>query len=45
MTWYLNANLKVMGEYSMVEIDRLNGAGASLDADFDIIQSRFMFTF
>lgn len=45
LTWYLNANFKMMGEYSMVEIDRLSGAGTSLDADFDIIQSRVMFTF
>jgi phosphate-selective porin OprO and OprP len=45
LTWYMNANLKVMGEYAMVDIDRLNGAGASLDADFDIIQGRAMFTF
>lgn len=45
VTWYLNSNLKVMGEYAMVDIDRLNGAGASLDADFDIVQGRFMFTF
>lgn len=45
LTWYLNSNFKVMTEYSMVDIERLNGAGVSLDADFDIIQSRFMFTF
>ena len=45
LTWYMNSNLKMMGEYSMVEIERLNGAGASLDADFDIIQGRVMFTF
>ncbi len=45
LTWYLNSNFKVMGEYAMVDIDRLSGAGADLDADFDIIQSRFMFTF
>ena len=45
VTWYINSNLKMMGEYSMVDIQRLNGAGASLDADFDIIQGRAMFTF
>jgi phosphate-selective porin OprO/OprP len=45
LTWYMNANLKMMGEYSMVEVERLNGAGASLNADFDIIQGRVMFTF
>jgi phosphate-selective porin OprO and OprP len=48
LTWYVNANLKMMGEYAMVEIDR-NGTGAlqadSLDAEFDILQSRLMFTF
>jgi len=45
VTWYLNSNLKLMGEYSMVNVDRLNAAGVSLDADFDIIQGRAMFTF
>jgi phosphate-selective porin OprO/OprP len=45
LTWYLNSNLKMMGEYSMVDIDRLNGAGVSLDAEFDIYQGRFLFTF
>lgn len=48
MTWYLNANLKIMGEYSMVDISRLGASGvaaSSRDADFDIIQGRVMFTF
>ncbi len=45
VTWYMNSNLKMMGEYAMVDIDRLNGAGASLDAEFDILQGRMMFTF
>jgi phosphate-selective porin OprO/OprP len=52
LTWYMNANLKLMGEYAMVDIDRIrNGALAgtvtdgSLDADFDIVQGRFQFTF
>jgi phosphate-selective porin OprO/OprP len=57
LTWYLNSNLKIMGEYAMVDIDRINSAGAgnvctaattqclSLDAEFDILQGRFMFTF
>lgn len=44
-TWYMNANLKLMAEYNMVEVDRLTAGGASLDADFDVIQSRIMFTF
>jgi phosphate-selective porin OprO/OprP len=45
VTWYINSNLKMMGEYSMVDIERLNAAGASLDTEFDIIQGRAMFTF
>lgn len=45
LTWYLNNNLKLMTEYSMVDIDRLNAAGASLDAEFDILQGRMQFTF
>jgi phosphate-selective porin OprO/OprP len=45
LTWYLNANLKTYLEYSMVDIERLNAAGASLDAEFDVIQGRAMFTF
>jgi phosphate-selective porin OprO/OprP len=52
VTWYINSNLKMMGEYSMVDIDRIRtGASAgtvtdgSLAAEFDIIQGRAMFTF
>jgi phosphate-selective porin OprO/OprP len=45
LTWYLNSNFKLMGEYAMVDIDRLSAGGTSLDADFDIIQTRAMFTF
>lgn len=45
LTWYLNSNFKLMGEYAMVDIDRLSAGGADLDADFDIIQTRAMFTF
>lgn len=44
-TWYMNANLKLMAEYNMVEVERLNAAGVSLDAEFDVIQGRMMFTF
>lgn len=45
LTWYVNNNMKLQGEYAMVEIDRLNAAGVSLNAEFDIIQTRMMFTF
>lgn len=45
VTWYMNANLKMMAEYNMVEVERLNSAGASLDADFDVLQGRVMLTF
>jgi phosphate-selective porin OprO and OprP len=45
IAWYLNSNLKMMGEYAMVDIDRQTAAGVSLDADFDIVQGRMMFTF
>jgi phosphate-selective porin OprO and OprP len=45
VTWYMNSNLKMMAEYNMVEVDRLNAAGASLDADFEVVQGRMMFTF
>ncbi len=44
-TWYMNANFKLMAEYNMVEVERLNAAGQSLDADFDVIQGRMQFTF
>ncbi len=45
LTWYMNANLKMMGEYAMVDIERLNAAGLSLDTDYDIVQGRVQFTF
>ena len=59
VTWYINANLKMMAEYNMVNIERISGnavsgvcSGAvnsteckSLDADFDVVQGRMMFTF
>jgi phosphate-selective porin OprO/OprP len=48
LTWYMNSNLKIMGEYSMVDIDRNSAAGVldgNRDAEFDIYQGRFMFTF
>jgi phosphate-selective porin OprO/OprP len=45
LTWYINANMKMMTEYNMVEIERLNAAGASLNAQFDVLQGRMMFTF
>jgi phosphate-selective porin OprO/OprP len=52
VTWYMNANLKLMAEYAMVDIDKIrNGASAgattdgSQDAEFDIVQGRFQFTF
>jgi phosphate-selective porin OprO/OprP len=44
-TWYLNTNLKLMTEWNHVSVDRLNAAGASLNADFDVVQGRVMFTF
>lgn len=53
LTWYLNSNFKIMGEYAMVDIDRIapvSGSdtfvdNASLNTEFDIVQGRFMFTF
>jgi phosphate-selective porin OprO and OprP len=52
ITWYMNANLKLMAEYAMVDIDKIrDGASAgtvtdgSQDADFDIVQGRVQFTF
>jgi phosphate-selective porin OprO/OprP len=45
VTWYMNANLKMMAEWNRVSVERLNAAGASLDADFDVAQGRVMFTF
>jgi phosphate-selective porin OprO/OprP len=55
LTWYLNANFKIMAEYAMVDIERRSNAADniatpavienSLDSEFDIIQGRFMFTF
>ncbi len=45
LNWYLNSNLKLMTEYSMVDIQRQNAGGASLDAEFDIVQGRMQFTF
>jgi phosphate-selective porin OprO/OprP len=45
VTWYINSNLKMMGEYSMVDIERLDAAGLSLNTEFEVIQGRAMFTF
>lgn len=53
VTWYINSNFKIMGEYSMVDIDRIAGAtpgdtfvdNQSLSTEFDIVQGRAMFTF
>ena len=57
ITWYMNANLKMMAEYNMVNVERIAAAGGgnvctvntnqcqSLDADFDVLQGRLMFTF
>lgn len=45
VTWYMNSNVKMMAEYNMVEIERLSSTGTSLNADFDIVQGRMMFTF
>ena len=55
LTWYLNANLKLMTEYAMVSIDRqayvaddpltLTINENDLNSEFDIIQGRLQFTF
>lgn len=57
LTWYMNANLKMMAEYNMVDVERIGAAGGgnvctvntiqcqSLDASFDVVQGRMMFTF
>jgi phosphate-selective porin OprO and OprP len=56
VNWYLNANLKTVLEYAMVDIDRssctaIAGGGCSnalnsgLDAEFDIVQGRMQFSF
>lgn len=55
LTWYLNANLKLMTEYAMVSIDRqanivdnpatLTINENDLSSDFDIVQGRLQFTF
>ncbi|MCE9523619.1 MAG: OprO/OprP family phosphate-selective porin [Alphaproteobacteria bacterium] len=47
VTWYMNSNLKLMGEYSMVDIEKISTAAgfASQDAEFDIVQGRVQFTF
>jgi phosphate-selective porin len=45
VTWYLNSNLKLQAEYNMVDITRLDAAGASLNANFDVIQGRMQFAF
>ncbi len=48
LNWYLNSNLKLMTEYSMVDIERMGASGlaaSSLDAEFDIVQGRMQFTF
>jgi phosphate-selective porin OprO/OprP len=56
VNWYLNANLKSVLEYAMVDVDRssctaIAGGGCSnalnqgLDAKFDVIQGRVQFSF
>lgn len=45
VTWYLNANLKMMGEYAMVDVNRQGYAGENLNAEFDIVQGRMQFGF
>jgi phosphate-selective porin OprO/OprP len=48
VNWFLNNNLKMVGEYAMVDVDRQSAAGAinnNRGADFDIIQGRMQFTF
>jgi phosphate-selective porin len=45
VTWYMNSNLKLQAEYNMVDISRLDSAGASLDANFNVVQGRMQFAF
>ena len=50
LNWYLNTNLKLMTEYSMVDIERSSTAAPVapnnlLDASFEVVQGRMQFTF
>ncbi len=45
LNWQVNANLKFMTELAMVDIDRLNYAGQTLNTEFEIIQGRMQFGF
>lgn len=47
VNWYLNANLKAVLEYAMVDVERSSTTALTgdLDAEFDILQSRVQFSF
>lgn len=48
INWVPNANLRLVTEYAMVDVDRDSAAGTlnnALDAKFDIIQGRVQFSF
>ncbi len=45
VNWYLNNNIRLMFDYSMVDVDRLNAAGADVGQELDIFGMRTQFAF
>jgi phosphate-selective porin OprO/OprP len=45
LNWYLNPNTRVMFNYSIVEVDKLDDGGADLEPEIDIFQFRFQIDF
>jgi phosphate-selective porin OprO/OprP len=45
MNWYANRNVKATVQYSMVSVDRLNGAGQQIGQDLNILATRIQFAF
>lgn len=45
LNWYLNANLRMMLDYALVDVERLNSAGSEKGQDLSIVQGRVQFAF
>ena len=45
MNWYLNPNTRVMFNYVMQDIDRLDDGGLGYDAEVDVFEMRFQIDF
>lgn len=45
VNWYLNNSIRLMFDYSHVDVDRMNAAGAQQGQEFDVIGNRIQFAF